>query len=95
MKCGELKFLVLFNAYCVIFSLTLFILLRLISLNKEIIEVYKPGFRLESPENQTDSIFDVIAQQDIKIFENLTWKAYLDMEFAVNGLINKSYSSKF
>ena len=95
MKFVDIKFLILFNVYCMIFSLTLFIILRVISLNKEITEIYTPGFRFESPENQTGSIYDVIAQRDIKNLENLTWKVYLDIEFVVNGLINNFYSNRF
>ena len=91
----EIKFLILFNAYCLIFSLTAFILLRLISLNKQIPEIYKPVFERGSLENQSESIFDVIAQQNIENYEKLTWKNYSDMEFVVNGLINNSNSDKF
>ena len=95
MKFVEIKFLILFNAYCLIFSLTTFILLRLISLNKEIPEIYKPVFERETLENQSESIFDVIAQQEIENYEKLTWKNYLDMEFVVYGLINTSNENKF
>ena len=95
MKFVEIKFLILFNVYCMIFSLTLFIILRVISLNKEITDIYTPGLRFESPENLTGSIFDVIAQRDIKNLENLTWKVYLDIEFVVNGLINNFHSNRF
>ena len=95
MKFVEVKFLILFNAYCLIFSLTIFMILRVISLNKEMTDIYTPGFRFESPENLTGSIYDGIAQRDIKNLENLTWKVYLDIEFVVNGLINYFYSKKF
>ena len=88
MKFVEIKFLILFNAYCLIFSLTAFILLRLISLNKEISEIKKPVFERETLENQSESIFDVIAQQNIENYEKLTWKNYLGVEFVVYGLIN-------
>ena len=93
MKFVDIKFLILFNVYCMIFSLTLFIILRVISLNKEITDIYTPGLRFESPENLTGSIYDVIAQREIKNLENLTWKVYSGMEFVVKGLINNSYSN--
>ena len=95
MKFVEIKFLIFFNTYCLIFSLTTFILLRLISLNKGISEISKPVFERETLENQSESIFDVIAQQNIENYEKLTWKNYLDMEFVVYGLINNSNKNKF